>query len=162
MSSSSRSPARYLHSVIAHIMVADASEAIDFYRNGFGATEVLRIAAADGTVVHAEIAIEDSVVMLGDGSGPFTVPSSLGGTSVGLHVYVADVDAMTAAAGGFGAEILQAPQDMFYGDRSAILRDPFGHVWVLLTCQEELGLSVIRERGEALLAGQLGGHESIG
>lgn len=153
MSHSQNIPQRYFRSVIAHAMVSDSEQAIEFYRQAFGAVEVFRIALPDGRVVHAEIAIEDSIVMLGDAEGPFTSPSSLGGTSVGLHIYVADVDAMTATAEQAGASILQAPQDMFYGDRSSILRDPFGHVWVLLTHQEAMSVETIRARGEAMLAG---------
>lgn len=153
MSHSQNGPQRYLHSVIAHAMVSDAGQAIEFYRQAFGADEVFRIERPDGRVVHAEIAIEDSIVMLGDAEDPFATPSSLGGTSVGLHVYVADVDATTATAKRAGAAILQAPQDMFYGDRSAILEDPFGHLWVFLTHLETLSVDTIRKRGEAMLAG---------
>jgi len=103
-------------------------------------------------VLHAEITIEGSLVMLGDADDPFSAPTALGGTTAGLHAYVADVDARLAQAVNAGGEALQQPQDMFYGARTAMLRDPFGHVWVLLTHRQDLTLDEITRRGEALLA----------
>ena len=99
------------------------------------------------------ITIGNSLVMLGDADPPFDDPRSLGGLTVGLHVYLPDVDAVVDAASAAGAEVLQAPQDMFYGDRMAMLKDPFGHIWVLLTHKEELPLEEIKARGEAMLRG---------
>jgi len=152
MSHSAGRPEHYRDAVIAHVMVDDAPAAIDFYAQAFGATEVLRIAAPDGRVLHAEITIEGSLVMLGDADDPFSAPTALGGTTAGLHAYVADVDARLAQAVNAGGEALQQPQDMFYGARTAMLRDPFGHVWVLLTHRQDLTLDEITRRGEALLA----------
>jgi PhnB protein len=146
-------PDRYRNSVISHVMVDGAAEAIEFYRRAFGATELIRIADADGRILHAEITIAGSLVMLGDADPPFDDPRSLGGLTVGLHVYVPDVDATVDAAVAAGAELLQAPQDMFYGDRMAMLKDPFGHIWVLLTHKEDLPLEEIKARGEAMLRG---------
>lgn len=153
MSSPARRPTQYRDAVIAHVMVDDASAAIDFYARAFGATEVLRIATADSRILHAEIAVEGSVIMLGDADDPFKSPQALAGTTVALHAYVADVDARLAQAVKAGAHVLQPPQDMFYGARTAMLRDPFGHVWVLLTHQHDLNTEEITRRGQALLAG---------
>ncbi len=113
----------------------------------------MRIAAPDGHVLHAEIAIEGSVLMLGDADAPFVSPEAVGGTTVVLHIYVGDVDARVRQAVEAGAKVLQQPQDMFYGARSAMLLDPFGHVWVLLTHQQDLSMEEITLRGEELLAG---------
>lgn len=146
-------PDRYRSSVIPHIMVDGAGQAIEFYERAFGARELVRIADADGRILHAEITIGGSLVMLGDADPPFGVPLSLGGSTVGLHVYVPDVDAMVESASAAGAELLQAPSDMFYGDRMAMLKDPFGHIWVLLAHQEDLSLEEIKARGETMLRG---------
>ncbi len=153
MSPPQQRPTHYRDAVIAHIMIQNASAAIDFYTQALGAAEVMRIAAPDGRVLHAEIAIEGSVLMLGDADAPFVSPEAVGGTTVALYVYVGDVDARVLQAVEAGAKVLQQPQDMFYGARSAMLLDPFGHVWVLLTHQQDLSMEEITRRGEELLAG---------
>ncbi|MFC5664631.1 VOC family protein [Kitasatospora misakiensis] len=142
-------PERYRYAVVPHIMVDDAAAAIDFYQRAFGARQDIRIDAPDGGVLHAEISIGPSVLMLGDsggGGGPFTAPAALGGTSVALHVYVPDVDALAERAGAAGAEILQPPTDMFHGDRTAILKDPSGHVWIFLTHLKDFTPEELRRR----------------
>ncbi|MDT6985411.1 VOC family protein [Streptomyces lusitanus] len=138
-------PERYHYAVVPHIMVDDAAAAIDFYRRAFGAREDFRLEAPGGGVLHAEITVGRSTLMLGDASvkeaenASFTAPAFLGGgTSVTLHVFVPDVDALAARAEAEGAEILQPPTDMFHGDRTVILRDPSGHLWVFLTHLEDV------------------------
>ncbi|MER7706467.1 VOC family protein [Kitasatospora sp. NPDC097605] len=133
-------PGRYRYAAVPHIMVDDAGAAIDFYVRAFGAREDIRIDGPGGGVLHAEVSIGRSVLMLGDaGDGaPFTAPAVLGGTSVALHVYVPDVDALVERAAAAGAEVLQPPTDMFHGDRTAVLKDPSGHVWIFLTHLEDL------------------------
>jgi PhnB protein len=148
-------PERYRDAVIAHIMLDDAAAAIDFYTRALDAAEVFRIAGPDGRILHAEIAIEGSLVMLGDADEPFASPATLGATTMGLHVYVEDVDTRFAKAVEAGASVLQQPQDMFYGARTAMLQDPFGHIWVLLTHQQDLSVEETTQRGEALLAGSV-------
>ncbi|QRX95550.1 hypothetical protein HRD51_36845 [Streptomyces sp. A1-5] len=89
--------------------------------------------------------------MLGDAEGPaFAAPTSIGGTTVALHVFVKDVDALARQATTAGAELLQPPTDQFHGDRTAILRDPYGHVWVFLTHVEDLTPDEIARRAQAL------------
>ncbi|NJC69123.1 VOC family protein [Planosporangium thailandense] len=144
-------PDRYRYAVVPHIAVDGAANAIGFYTTAFGAEELTRIARPDGRILHAEIRIRDSVLMLGDAEGDFVSPSMVGGTTVGLHVYVEDVDALHRQAVAAGAESLQPPTDMFYGDRTIILKDPFGHVWVFLSHIEDLSLKEITRRGEDLL-----------
>ncbi|MER6365312.1 VOC family protein [Kitasatospora sp. NPDC001527] len=142
-------PDRYRYAAVPHIMVADAAAAIDFYERAFGAREDIRIDAPGGGVLHAEISIGRSVLMLGDAGGdgaPFTAPSVLGGTSVALHVYVPDVDALAARAEAVGAEVLQPPTDMFHGDRTTVLKDPSGHVWIFLTHLEDLSPEELHRR----------------
>ncbi|GAA0267718.1 VOC family protein [Streptomyces polychromogenes] len=133
-------PGRYRTAVVPHIMVADAAAALSFYGRAFGAVEDFRLDGPDGTVLHAEIRIGEAVLMLGDAApgGPFSAPEALGGTSVALHVYVPDVDALTRTAVAAGAELVEEPADRFHGDRTAVLRDPSGHLWVFLTHLEDL------------------------
>jgi PhnB protein len=125
-------PEQYKQAVIPHIMIDGAAEAITFYTAAFDASEHLRLDGDDGRILHAEIGIHGSTVMLSDPSAPFAPPGA-DGASVALHVYVPDVNALTAQAVAAGASLLSAPADMFYGARQAMLRDPFGHVWIFLT-----------------------------
>lgn len=145
-------PETYRNAVVAHIMIDGAAQAIDFYVRAFGAQQLFRLDGPDGRVLHAEIRIQGSTLMLGDPEGPdFRAPTALGGTTVGLHVFVDDVDALARRATAAGAELLQAPADQFHGDRTAILKDPFGHVWVFLTHLEDLTPAELARR-----AGQAG------
>ncbi|MFD9471289.1 VOC family protein [Streptomyces goshikiensis] len=140
-------PERYRTSVVPHIMVSDAAAAISFYTEAFGAVEEFRLDHPAGGVLHAEIRIGGAVMMLGDVSeGPFTAPPSLGGTSVALHVFVPDVDALTRTAAAAGAEVVREPEDQFHGDRNVILRDPFGHLWVFLTHLEDVSSEELARR----------------
>jgi PhnB protein len=144
-------PDRYRYAAVPHIMIDGAGAAIDFYAAAFGAEELMRIAHPDGRILHAELRIGASVVMLGDADGIFVSPHTAGGTTVGLHIYVEDVDALHHQAVAAGATSVQPPTDMFYGDRTIMLRDPFGHVWVFLTHLQDLPVHEIAARGAALL-----------
>ncbi|MFF4440039.1 VOC family protein [Streptomyces sp. NPDC001621] len=148
-------PDRYRYAVIPHIMVDDAAAAIDFYRRAFGAREDFRIGAPGGGILHAEITIGRSTLMLGDASvseaeaASFAAPTSLGGgTSVTLHVFVPDVDSLAESAEAAGAEIVQPPKNMFHGDRTVILKDPSGHIWVFLTHVEDVSQEELQRRQE--------------
>lgn len=143
-------PERYRTAAIPHLMVNGADDAILFYRKAFGAQELFRLAGWDGRIVHSEVSIEGSVFMLGDADGDFAAPPDLGGTSVGLHVYVRDVDAFADTAVAAGAELIQPPTTMFYGDRTVMFKDPFGHIWVFLTHLETLTPQEVERRGAAL------------
>lgn len=125
-------PEHYRYAVIPHAIVDGAAKAIEFYAEAFGASELFRLDGEDGRIVHAEISVQGSTLMLGDGDASFAPPSG-GGASVILHVYVPDVDALTDRAVSAGAELLSPPADMPYGARQSTLRDPFGHVWIFLT-----------------------------
>ncbi|MEE1782568.1 VOC family protein [Streptomyces sp. SP17BM10] len=126
-------PEHHQRTVIPHIMLDGAAEAIRFYENAFDATELFRLDGDDGRIVHAEIGIHGATLMLGDAHlAPFAPPSATV-TSVALHVYVPDVDALTSQAVAAGAELLSEPADMPYGARQSMLRDPFGHLWIFLT-----------------------------
>ncbi|MFB7112596.1 VOC family protein [Streptomyces sp. NPDC056291] len=145
-------PEHYRNAVIAHVMVDGAANAIDFYSKALGAEELFRLGGPDGRILHAEISIHGSTIMLGDAEGPtFTAPTTIGGTTVGLHVFVDDVDVLAEQASAAGAELLRPPTDQFHGDRTAILRDPYGHVWVFLTHVEDVAPDEIARRAQALI-----------
>lgn len=140
------------HSVTPYLMIKDASDAIDFYKRGFGAIEIFRLLHPSGQIGHAEIKIGDSSIMLADPceQGAFRSPQSLGGSSVSLYVYVEDVDAQFAQAVRAGAKEIKPVQDQFYGDRSGMLEDPFGHIWFLATHKEDVAPEEISKRAETL------------
>ena len=136
------------HSVTPYLSIQGAAEAIEFYQRAFNATECFRLTAPSGTIGHAEIRIGDAVIMLADPceTGAFRSPQSLGGSSVGLHVYVEDVDTLFDQAVNAGAKVVTPVQDQFYGDRTGTLEDPFGHVWFLATHKEDLAPEEINRR----------------
>ena len=120
------------HTVTPYLVARGADAAIDFYKRAFGAQEVVRMAGPNGKIMHAELKIGDSMIMLGDEClemGGHPSPLSLGGTPLGLHLYVANVDAAFQQAVAAGAQVKMPPTDMFWGDRFAKLSDPFGHEW---------------------------------
>lgn len=135
------------HSVTPYLIVAGGARAIEFYRQVFGATEVMRLAGPNG-VAHAEIRIGNSVVMLADESPDmgFKGPRSLGGTPVSLMLYVTDVDSTFQRAIDAGAVAQRPLQNQFYGDRSGTLEDPFGHVWTIATHIEDVSPEEIDKR----------------
>lgn len=145
-------PAGY-HSVTPYLIVADAAKAIAFYAQAFGATELFRLPGPDGKIMHAEIKIGDSPVMLADEMDGFRGPHALGGTPVSLMVYVPDVDRTFAQAVAAGAKEVRAVADQFYGDRLGTLSDPFGHVWSLATHVEDVPPEEIDRRFKEMTQG---------
>jgi PhnB protein len=137
-------------SVTPYLIVKGAALAIDFYKHAFGATEILRMADAHGRVGHAELRIGDCVVMLADepNSMGYRSPRSLGGSSVSLLLYLADVDAAFQRALEAGAKSLRPLINQFYGDRSGTLEDPFGHVWTLATHVEDVSPEELQRRAQ--------------
>jgi PhnB protein len=118
-----------------YLIAKDAARAIEFYKQAFGATELLRCADPNGRVGHAEIKIGNSILMLADEFPEMDVrgPLSLGGSPVGILLYVEDADARFNQAIAAGATVKRPMKDQFYGDRSGTLTDPFGHVWTIAT-----------------------------
>ncbi|MDX8448513.1 VOC family protein [Mesorhizobium captivum] len=147
-------PLRYSNAVVPHIYIQGAAKAVAFYAKAFGAEEVLRIAAPDGRIVHCELAICNATVMLGDPTSElYDEPRQVGACTAGLHLMVDDNAVVLARAVAAGCEQVQPPTEMFYGANSASVRDPFGHVWVLLTWKEDLSPAEIERRGRAALDG---------
>ena len=143
------------HSVTPYLIVRGAADAIAFYVKAFGAVEIVRMPGPGGKIMHAELKIGDSFVMLADEAPEFMAvgPQTLNGTSVGLCVYLEDVDAAAAKAVAAGAIVERPVIDQFYGDRSGTFRDPFGHKWTLATHKED----VTPEEMKARIAKMCGG-----
>jgi len=143
------------HSVIPYLIVKGAAEAINFYKRAFGAVEEMRVPGPNGRIAHAEIRLGDSVVMLADEHPEmgYRSPQSLGGTGVGLMVYLDAVDDVFKRAIAQGAKQLQPLKDQFYGDRSGTLQDPFGHQWTVATHIEDVPPEEMRRRAEKMMQG---------
>ncbi len=142
------------HSVTPSLALDDATAAIEFYKQAFGATERMRMAAPDGRVGHAELEIGDSLVMLSDTFEQSTVrsPRELGGTTSSVFLYVEDVDAVVERAVEAGATVTMQVEDMFWGDRFGSIQDPFGHSWAIATHKEDLTEEEMRARAEQAMA----------
>ena len=124
----------HLQSVTASLVCTPCVDAIEFYKQAFGAEEIEpRMTGPDGMIGHAEIRIGDSVIMLADEwpGGPTQAPTSLGGSTAALFIYTDDVDTLWKRAIEAGAEEIFPLELQFYGDRSGRVRDPFGHTWGL-------------------------------
>ena len=145
-------PDRYRNAIVPHIYVDGASEGIAFYKRAFGAVELFRIADPKGKILHAEISICGSVVMIGDPDDMlYSEPRGLGRCTASLHIFLDDNGALQRRAVEAGAEEIQPPTDVFYGASSASVRDPFGHVWVLLSWKEDLDPAEMERRGKEFL-----------
>lgn len=123
------------HSITPFMTVKDCARAVEFYKQAFGAEDRGMAKGPDGKVMHAEIKIGDSIIMLSDEFPDYGVlaPQSAGNTSMGLHIYVADVDAAFDRAVKAGAKVEMPVMDQFWGDRYGKLKDPFGHKWSIAT-----------------------------
>ena len=145
------------HSITPYLSVKGASEAIAFYKKAFGAEELVRMPMPDGTVAHAELQIGDSRLMLADentmGDAVTRSPRALGGTSAGICLYVPDVDALFKRAVESGVKTKRPLANQFYGDRTATVEDPFGHVWTLMTHVEDVSAEEMKKRMAALPQG---------
>ena len=148
-------------SVTPYLIVDGAADAIDFYKQAFGAEELFRmpVPAPGGgegrtRIGHAEIRIGDSPVMLADEHPEMDLlgPTSRGGATASLMIYTENADAMFGRALAAGATEERAVQDQFYGDRSGTLVDPFGHRWTVATHVEDVAPEIMQERMEAMVA----------
>ena len=144
------------HTLTPHLALRGAAEAIDFYKKAFGAEELSRMAMPDGKLIlHACLKIGDSHLFLVD-EMPFSTsyrsPQSLSGTSVTIHIFCEDVDALFDRAVKAGAKVTMPPMDAFWGDRYGRLKDPFGHEWSIATHQKDLSPAEIEAAGKEAMA----------
>ncbi len=128
------------HTITPHLVIRGAAEAIDFYKKAFGAEEIMRMPGPDGkTVMHAEIRIGDSPIMLCDEfPNRCVAPPSLKGTTVAIALYVPDADKVFQQAVDAGATVTMPMMDAFWGDRYGKVTDPFGHEWEISTHKQDL------------------------
>lgn len=139
--------------VTPYLTIKGAAAAIEFYKKAFGAVETMRLAEPGGKIGHAEIMIGGAPIMLSDEYPDLDAlgPESRGGSTVGIHLYVEDVDAVFAKAVAEGATAVRPVKDEFYGDRSCKLLDPFGHIWYVSTRKEELSAEEVTKRFDDLM-----------
>ena len=144
-------PAGY-HSVTPYLIVRNGAAAIEFYKKAFNALELMRFPGPGGKIMHAEVKIGDSPVMLADEMPDegHVGPQTLGGVGISMMLYVEDVDKQFAQAVAAGATEKRPVQDQFYGDRSGTLVDPFGHVWTIGTHKEDLSMDEVKKRMEKM------------
>jgi len=133
------------------LRVKHAAAAIEFYKQAFGAKEVMRF-EVHGQIAHAELAIGNSTIMLGEESPEygFPGPSALGGSPVALHLFVDDADAVAAQAVAAGGRLVRPVSDQFYGDRSGSVADPFGYTWDIAMRKEEMSVEEMHRRFQAM------------
>jgi PhnB protein len=142
-------PAGY-HTATPYLIISNgkAAKALNWYRDVFGAAEVMRFPAPDGKIGHAEIKIGDSHIMLADevAAMGYRGPESLGGSPGLIMIYVPDADSMFKKAVAQGAKVMQDLKDQFYGDRNGTITDPFGHHWTLATHIEDVSPEEMQRR----------------
>ena len=148
------SPPKGYHSVTPSIIVRDAAKAIDFYKEAFGAEEIGRMPAPDGSIMHAEIKIGDSLVMLGEENEQWGTrsPLSTNGNPSSLHIYVDNADASFDRAIKAGAKVRYPLEDAFWGDRYGKVTDPFGHEWAIATRVKDLTPEEMDKAGREWMA----------
>jgi PhnB protein len=142
------------HSVTPYLVVNEAARAIDFYQRAFGAKKIMQMQGPAGKIAHAELKIGDSMIMVSDEMPGNDVrsPKSLGGCSVGMFLYVENVDSVFKQAQSAGAKVVTPVSDMFWGDRYGKLTDPFGHSWSIATHKENVSPQEMEKRAKESMA----------
>jgi PhnB protein len=150
--------------VTAHIVVDDCAGAIEFYKKAFGAREKMRMPGPGGKIVHAELQVGSSRIMLNDEMPPmpnqpgvFKSPKAAGAATSALFLYVPNVDQTFQRAVSAGCTVRMPPEDMFWGDRFGQVMDPYGHGWGMATHKEDLTPSQIAKRQKEFFAKMQGG-----
>ena len=143
------------HTVTPHLVLDNAAQALDWYKKALGANEVARAIGPDGKIMHAEIRIGDSLIMLNDEMGGAKSAKTLGGSPAALWIYVDDCDALFKRAVAAGAKVAPGPMgqmaDQFWGDRAGTFTDPHGYQWTIATRKEDLTPAEIKERMDAFI-----------
>lgn len=140
--------------LIPSLSVHDAAEAIEFYKQAFGATEHGRMEGPGGMIAHASLEINGSMVMLADPFPQSSIrpPKELGTTTISVFMYVEDVDATVQRAVDAGATVVMPVENQFWGDRWGMVADPYGHHWEIATHVEDLSPEEMEERGREAMA----------
>lgn len=137
------------NNITPYLIIEGASSAIEFYKKAFGAKEKLRM-ERDGRIGHAELQIGDTKIMLADECPEMQAlsPKNIGGSPVSIHLYIKNVDEVTERSVSLGSRLIRPAQDMFYGDRSSFIEDPYGHKWSLSTHIENISPAKIKKRAQ--------------
>ncbi|MGI0020342.1 MAG: VOC family protein [Nitrososphaera sp.] len=146
---------RGYHSITAALVVKNADQAIKFYEKAFGAKMLRRMYLPDGkTIMHAELKIGDSHLMLSDEMPQMQAlsPQTVGGASSSIYLYVKNVDKVFDQAVKAGATSTMPVMDAFWGDRMGGLTDPFGHMWAIATRKKNLTAKQMKKAGEEFMA----------
>ena len=148
------------HTVTPQLTLDNAARAIDWYKKALGAEEVSRAVGPDGKVMHAEIRVGNSLIMLNDEMGGGKSAKALGGSPASLWLYVEDCDALFNRAVGAGAHVAPGAmgqvQDQFWGDRSGTFTDPHGYRWTIATRKEDLTPQEMKQRGDEFMKSMAG------
>lgn len=142
------------HTVTPYLILKDAARALEFYKKAFNATETVRLEGPDGKIMHAEMRIGDSNMMLGEECPDIASPSTLGGAAVSIHLYVPDADAVFNQAIKAGATEKKPMADQFFGDRMGSLVDPFGHTWSIGSRKEIVSPEELHQRFTKMMQSQ--------
>jgi uncharacterized glyoxalase superfamily protein PhnB len=138
------------HTITPQLTLDNAAQAIDWYKKALGAEEKMRAPGPDGKIMHAEMSIGNSVIMLNDVMMDAKGPKALGGSPASFWIYVADADALFNRAVAAGAQVAKGPMgamaDQFWGDRTGTITDPHGYTWTLATRKEDLTPEEINQR----------------
>ena len=147
------------HSVTPYLILDDAARALEFYKKGLGAVELMRFPAPGGKIGHAEIKIGDSPIMLADENAEMNAKSArtIGGSPISLMIYVEDVDARVAQAVAAGATLTRPVANQFYGDRTGGIEDPFGYHWYIATHVEDVPPAELEKRAAKAMGGASAG-----
>jgi PhnB protein len=142
------------HTITPALTIRDAARAIEFYKQAFDAQERGVMKSPDGKVMHAELMIGDSIIMLADEFPAYGAlsPQSIGGSSTTLHIYLDGVDAAFDRAVKAGAEVEMPVMDQFWGDRYGKLKDPFGHHWSIATHTKDMSADEIKRNMDDAMA----------
>src|SRR5689334_6473359 len=147
-------PNHEIEQLFPYLIVRDCPAAIEFYKQIFAAEENMRLTEPGGRIGHVELKLGPAMIMLAEEHPERGIhaPPAVGGTGSMLHLHVANVDDMTARAAAAGAKVLAEPKTQFYGERSAQIQDPFGHIWMLGQHVEDVSPEEMQRRYKELLS----------
>ena len=155
MAKATRAVPEGFHTVTPQLTLDNAAAAIDWYKKALGAEEVSRAAGPDGKIMHADLRIGDSHVMLNDPMMGSKGPKALGGSPASLWIYVENCDALFNRAVAAGAQVASGPmgqmQDQFWGDRTGTFKDPHGFQWTIATHKEDLTPQEMQQRQQEFM-----------
>ena len=138
------------HTITPQLTLDNAAQAIDWYKKALGAEEVSRATGPDGKILHADLKIGNSHIMMNDAMGGAKGPKAFGGSPMSLWVYVENADALFNRAVGAGAQVEPGPMgqisDQFWGDRCGTINDPHGYRWTIATRKEDLTPQEMKQR----------------